>query len=168
MTATSWTTSTPAGPLAVLADVDGVVIGSGWSTVEQLAAWTEVTDTRPATDLGSTSRAVEAYLAGDLAALDDVPVQQAGGPFTRHAWDVLRAVPPGVPITYTRFAELCGRPTAVRAAGSACGRNRIALFVPCHRVLRTDGTLGGFRWGLEVKRWLLDHERAAARATEPV
>ena len=62
-------------------------------------------------------------------------------------------------MTYTGFAELAGRPRAVRAAAAACARNAAALFVPCHRVLRTDGGLGGFRWGLDVKKWLLGHER---------
>jgi methylated-DNA-[protein]-cysteine S-methyltransferase len=63
-------------------------------------------------------------------------------------------------VTYTGFAALAGRPLAVRAAAAACARNAAAPFVPCHRVLRTDGTLGGYRWGLPVKRRLLDHEAA--------
>jgi methylated-DNA-[protein]-cysteine S-methyltransferase len=71
---------------------------------------------------------------------------------------VLRTVPPGQPLTYTEFALLASRPAAVRAAASACARNAAALFVPCHRVLRTGGALGGFRWGIDVKRWLLAHE----------
>ena len=54
---------------------------------------------------------------------------------------------------------MAGRPAAIRAAAQACARNAAALFVPCHRVLRTDGSLGGFRWGLDVKKWLLAHER---------
>jgi methylated-DNA-[protein]-cysteine S-methyltransferase len=66
----------------------------------------------------------------------------------------------GEPVTYTGFADLAGRPAAVRAAAMACARNAAALFVPCHRVLRLDGSLGGFRWGIPVKRWLLDHEAA--------
>ena len=74
---------------------------------------------------------------------------------------MLRTVPAGEPVTYTEFAELAGRPAAVRAAAMACARNAAALFVPCHRVLRLDGSLGGFRWGLDVKRWLLAHEAAA-------
>jgi methylated-DNA-[protein]-cysteine S-methyltransferase len=61
-------------------------------------------------------------------------------------------------VTYTEFAARAGRPAAVRAAAQACARNAAALFVPCHRVLRLDGSLGGFRWGLPVKRWLIDHE----------
>ena len=89
-----------------------------------------------------------------------MPVRQRSGAFLEHAWDVLRAVPAGAPVTYTEYAAKSGNPTAVRAAASACARNAAALFVPCHRVLRTDGTLGGFRWGLPVKRALLDHESA--------
>jgi len=71
-------------------------------------------------------------------------------------------VPPGQPVTYSEYAALAGRPAAVRAAASACARNAAALFVPCHRVVRISGAMGGFRWGLDVKRWLLAHEAAAA------
>ena len=78
------------------------------------------------------------------------------------AWEVLRTVPAGAPVTYAEFAAKAGRPDAVRAAAGACARNAAALFVPCHRVIRTGGGLGGFRYGLEVKRWLLDHETAGA------
>ena len=105
--------------------------------------------------------AVTRYHNGDLTAIDDIAVHQISGAFLLHAWDVLRRVEAGKPVTYSQFAELSGRPPAIRAAASACARNAAALFVPCHRVLRTDGTLGGFRWGLPAKRWLLDHERAA-------
>jgi len=84
-----------------------------------------------------------------------VPVRQRSGAFLEHAWDVLRTMPAGAPVSYTEYAAKSGRPAAVRAAASACARNATALFVPCHRVLRNDGSLGGFRWGLPVKRWLL-------------
>ncbi len=108
--------------------------------------------------------AVEAYLAGDVAAIDRVPVRQLSGPFLTEAWDVLRTVPAGRPDSYAGFAARCGRPAAIRAAAQACARNAAALFVPCHRVLGSDGGLGGFRWGTPVKRWLLDHEAAAVAA----
>jgi methylated-DNA-[protein]-cysteine S-methyltransferase len=75
------------------------------------------------------------------------------------AWREMRAIKPGQPITYTEFAALSGRPRAVRAAAAACARNAAALFVPCHRVLRTDGGMGGYRWGTDLKKWLLGHER---------
>jgi methylated-DNA-[protein]-cysteine S-methyltransferase len=100
--------------------------------------------------------AVKSYLDGDLSALDAVPVAQHGTPYLEHCWDVLRTVKE--PITYTTFAELTGKPGAVRAAAQGCARNTIALLVPCHRVLRADGSLGGYRWGLDVKKWLLQHE----------
>jgi len=67
-------------------------------------------------------------------------------------------------VTYTQVAELAGRPAAIRGAASACARNPVALFIPCHRVLRTDGGLGGYRWGLPVKRWLLEHEKGRSIA----
>ena len=66
--------------------------------------------------------------------IDDVPVRQRSGAFLEHAWDVLRTVPAGAPVTYTEYAAKSGRPAAVRAAAAACARNAAALFVPCHRV----------------------------------
>ena len=105
---------------------------------------------------------VDAFFAGDVEAIQEVRVRQRSGPFLEDAWDVLRTVPAGTPDTYASFAARCGRPSAVRAAANACARNAAALFVPCHRVLGSDGGLGGFRWGTPVKRWLLDHEAAHA------
>jgi methylated-DNA-[protein]-cysteine S-methyltransferase len=109
-------------------------------------------------DLGEPTAAVWAYHNGELSAVDGVPVRQRGGPFLERAWEVLRAVPAGAPLSYTELAAKSGRPAAVRAAAAACARNATALFVPCHRVVRSDGGLGGFRWGLPTKRWLLAHE----------
>lgn len=115
----------------------------------------------PRPDLGTISDAVLAYLDGELTALDRVPVEQPGSGFLADAWQALRETKPGEPLSYTGLAVRAGRPSAVRAAANACARNAAALFVPCHRVVRADGGLGGYRWGLEVKRWLLAHERLA-------
>lgn len=101
------------------------------------------------------------YYNGDLDAPRRTAVRQCSGEFREHAWDVLRDVTPGMPITYTEFAAGAGRPAAVRAAASACAMNAAALFVPCHRIVRSDGSLGGFRYGLEVKRSLLARESAS-------
>jgi methylated-DNA-[protein]-cysteine S-methyltransferase len=109
--------------------------------------------------------AVKAYLDGEIGALAKVPVAQSGTAYLEHCWQMLRTLE--TPITYTDFAELTGKPHAVRAAAQGCARNQIALLVPCHRVLRTDGTLGGYRWGLDVKRWLLGHEAADRRRCDP-
>ncbi|WBB54992.1 methylated-DNA--[protein]-cysteine S-methyltransferase [Verrucosispora sp. WMMD573] len=155
---------TPAGPFTVLVGPDGAVRASGFTpdpaNLLPLVHPSLRGQPRHRPDLGQVTAAVTDYLDGNLTAIDDVPVEQhTGGAFMAHAWQVLRDVKPGAPVTYTGYAALAGRPTAVRAAAAACARNAAALFVPCHRVLRTDGTLGGYRWGLPVKRWLLDHER---------
>lgn len=156
--------STPDGPFTILAR-DGVVLASGWT-----AGLSELTgQVHPAlrpdfveevANLGAISSAVEAFYDGDPAPAMAVPVRQQSGPFRAHAWDVLRQVKPGAPVTYTEYAALAGNPRAVRAAASACAFNAAALFVPCHRVIRTDGSLGGFRWGLRIKGSLLAREAA--------
>lgn len=161
----TWSTmTTPIGPFTAVVDADGAVLAAGWTAdVDALLALIHPALRPPAVgegDLGSAGDAVRRYHDGEVGAVDAVPVRQRSGPFLEHAWDVLRAVPAGDPVTYTEYAARAGRPAAVRAAASACARNAAALFVPCHRVLRTDGALGGFRWGLPVKRWLLDHEAA--------
>ncbi|MGA4729251.1 methylated-DNA--[protein]-cysteine S-methyltransferase [Micromonospora taraxaci] len=155
---------TPTGPLSILAGPDGDVRAAGFThdpaALLPLVHPTLRAPLRQRGDLGPVSVAVTSYLDGDLAAIDAVPVRQVtAGEFMAHAWQVLREVPPGTPVTYTGYAALAGRPPAVRAAAAACARNAVALFVPCHRVLRTDGSLGGYRWGLDVKKWLLGHER---------
>jgi methylated-DNA-[protein]-cysteine S-methyltransferase len=162
MNARTATITTPVGPFTIVAD-DANVLASGWtSAVDELLGVVHPslrpTRVEQRRDLGPFTDAAVAYHDGDLAAIDDIPVLQTSGPFLMHAWKVLRTVPAGEPITYAAFARECGNPAAVRAAAGACARNAVALFVPCHRVLRTGGALGGFRWGLEMKRWLLDHE----------
>jgi methylated-DNA-[protein]-cysteine S-methyltransferase len=157
------TMETPAGPFTAIVDGDGAVLASGWTAepgdlVKVIHRSLRPTEVREVKDLGAVSRAVRDYHAGELGAIEGVAVRQVSGEFLVHAWDVLRKVRPGEPVTYTEYAALAGRPEAVRAAANACARNAAALFVPCHRVLRVDGSLGGFRWGLPVKRWLLDHE----------
>lgn len=164
MTTIHQTISTPDGPFTIIArEEDGAVLASGWSDDVQVMLDRIRPADRPASSIPgeiAASAAVHAYYAGDLSAIDDVLVAQSGGPFRTLAWSVLRTVEAGRPVTYTEFAAASGRPSAVRAAASACATNAPALFVPCHRVLRTDGSLGGFAWGLDVKRSLLDREAA--------
>ena len=97
------------------------------------------------------------------AAACDVPVDVRGTAFQLAVWDALRAIPPGETVSYAEIARRIGRPKAVRAVGSACGRNPIAPLVPCHRVLASDGGLGGYGFGLETKRALLEKEKAAGK-----
>ncbi|WP_019853162.1 methylated-DNA--[protein]-cysteine S-methyltransferase [Actinopolyspora mortivallis] len=160
-----WTThDTDFGPFTVLVDHQGAVLASGWTAgVEELlplvAAPLRPTELRRSTDLGEVSSAVTRYHAGEPEAVDGIPVRQRSGAFRQHAWEILRRVPAGSTVTYGRYAELAGSPRAARAAAAACANNAAALFVPCHRVLRGDGSLGGFRWGTDLKARLLDHER---------
>lgn len=156
------TIDTPVGPLTVLADGDTVVAAGFTADADRLftrlpsALQSEGYDTVP--DLGATTKAVLRWLDGELDALDDVPVAQAGTSYQQAIWTQLQQVPLGETVTYGELAMRAGKPAAARAAGSACGANLIAPFVPCHRALRSGGALGGYEYGLEVKRWLLRHE----------
>ena len=160
--ATTATVATTCGPFTIVMR-DDKVIASGWTTVldelmETLSEAERPSELTTRRDLGSVTTAVSRYFAGDLLAIDDVQVEQHSGPFIEEAWVLLRQVPAGAPVTYAELAAKVGRPDAVRAAANVCAYNSAALFVPCHRVIRTGGGLGGFRWGLPVKQWLLDHE----------
>jgi AraC family transcriptional regulator of adaptative response/methylated-DNA-[protein]-cysteine methyltransferase len=95
--------------------------------------------------------------AGDAGA---VPLDARGTEFQRRVWDALREIPPGATTTYAELARRVGRPAAVRAVAGACAANPMAVLVPCHRVVRADGGLSGYRWGVERKRRLLEREGA--------
>jgi AraC family transcriptional regulator, regulatory protein of adaptative response / methylated-DNA-[protein]-cysteine methyltransferase len=110
-------------------------------------------------ELDAWVRALEAHVAGS-APRPNVPLDLRGTAFQIRVWRFLLNVPGGDVLSYSEVARGIGAPRAVRAAASACADNRIAVLVPCHRVLRSDGGLGGYRWGLERKRALIDHERA--------
>ncbi|HUF86901.1 MAG TPA: bifunctional helix-turn-helix domain-containing protein/methylated-DNA--[protein]-cysteine S-methyltransferase [Thermohalobaculum sp.] len=94
----------------------------------------------------------------------DISLQLIGAPFQIKVWEALLAIPPGEVISYSEIARRIGRPRAVRAVGTAVGRNPLAWLIPCHRVLRRDGGLGGYHWGLPVKRAMLAWESARAEA----
>jgi len=104
--------------------------------------------------------ALRRWVENAFARRGDVPLAVAGGPFDLKVWQALIAIPEGSVATYSHIAEAIGNPKAVRAVGSAVGRNPLAWLIPCHRVLRRDGALGGYHWGLPVKRGLLAWESA--------
>jgi AraC family transcriptional regulator of adaptative response/methylated-DNA-[protein]-cysteine methyltransferase len=87
-----------------------------------------------------------------------LPLDLEGTAFQIRVWEALRTIPTGQTRTYSQVAALIGEPKAVRAVGTACGRNPVAITVPCHRVVRTDGSLGGYRWGIDAKEALLNAE----------
>jgi methylated-DNA-[protein]-cysteine S-methyltransferase len=102
--------------------------------------------------------AIASYFAGEITAIDILQVQTGGTPFQREVWHALRKITYGTTVSYAKLAERIGRPTAVRAVGLANGSNPIAVVVPCHRVIGSNGSLTGYGGGLERKRWLLEHE----------
>ena len=160
---------TPIGPLSLLTH-GGQLVAGGFTAQPavmhaRLAAPLRALTLEPAdpADLPWLAKPVAAYFDGDLRALDEIPVYQPGTPSRQRLWAALRAVPPGTTVTYTQLAVRAGNPRAPRAAGAACAYNLIAPVVPCHRALRTDGSLGGYYYGLDRKTWLLRHEGARPR-----
>lgn len=125
---------------------------------------------REVAQLSPARRALLAYFDGDLSAIDAQPTAVTGTDFQRSVWDALRAIPAGLPISYSVLAQRIGRPNACRAVGLANGANPISIFVPCHRVIGANATLTGYGGGIERKRWLLEHEGVAigGDAAQPV
>ena len=103
-------------------------------------------------------RALEAYFAGDLHAIDRICVETGGTAFQRQVWAALRRIPVGQTLSYGALARRIDRPRSVRAVGLANGANPVSIVVPCHRVIGADASLTGYGGGLERKRWLLEHE----------
>ena len=113
----------------------------------------------PAQNPHGFSKAITNYFAGDLDAIDELPVETGGTLFQREVWKALREIPCGTTTSYGELAKRISRPAAVRAVGLANGSNPIAVVVPCHRVIGANGSLTGYGGGIERKRWLLDHEK---------
>lgn len=174
--------------LAIWSPEDGAVRAAGFlqtavvpetpgrissETVRADPLWARLVESEPATterglaaqsgDAHPIAAALRAYALGDLAALDTVTVRQRETPFKAEVWRALRDLPGGEAVTYSELAALAGRPRAVRAAASGCATNLVAIFVPCHRIVRTDGGLGGYLFGVDVKQRLLEHERLHAQ-----
>jgi methylated-DNA-[protein]-cysteine S-methyltransferase len=101
---------------------------------------------------------LQAYFAGELAALHELSIDPDGTSFQRQVWNELRRIPPGRTITYRQLAERVNCPSGFRAVGNANRLNPMAILIPCHRVIGADGELLGYAGGLDRKRWLLAHE----------
>ncbi|WP_042215781.1 methylated-DNA--[protein]-cysteine S-methyltransferase [Demequina mangrovi] len=156
---------TPFGTLTVLVTPeDGVVRSSGFRPMrDTLAALPSRLQARGWAEgpLPEVVDAIAAWLEGDGDAITAVPVAQEGGPFFQEAWEQLRTVPSGSAVSYQELATMAGRPRAMRAVGTACARNNIAPFVPCHRVIQSGGRLGSYGFGgNEVKAAMLALEGA--------
>lgn len=152
---------TPDGPFTVVERAEGAVVAAGWSAdAAQIAARAKIPADALESGTVASADAARAWYAGDASALDGVRVAQSGTDFQGAVWEVLRQIPRGEVRRYGEVAALLGSPGASRAVGAACGRNAVALFVPCHRVVGASGALTGFAWGVDVKRSLLQRERA--------
>jgi methylated-DNA-[protein]-cysteine S-methyltransferase len=128
--------------------------------IERLAERFDSLRCRERDDPAGHSSRLRAYFGGRLDAIEDVAVDPAGTPFQRRVWEVLRKIPCGETRSYSAIARTIGNAGAVRAVGSANGRNPIGIVIPCHRVVNADNRLGGYGGGLDNKRWLLQHEGA--------
>lgn len=156
--ALAWTTRTPVGTFGLIA-LEGKVVASGFT--EDLGALLDHVPSIEGAEMvseipGITDR-VEAYLKGDLEALNDIPVDPPGSERKRGAWAAMRETPPG-PMSYKQLADRMPPPASARSAARACATNPVALIVPCHRFIGSDGKMHGFGWGIPIKEWLLDHE----------
>jgi AraC family transcriptional regulator of adaptative response/methylated-DNA-[protein]-cysteine methyltransferase len=107
-------------------------------------------------------RAIVRHLAGTNPQLD-LPTDVMATAFQRRVWEALRSIPLGSTRTYSEVARSIGQPSAIRAVARACATNPVSIVVPCHRVVRTDGSLAGYRWGIERKQTLLERERRIAK-----
>jgi methylated-DNA-[protein]-cysteine S-methyltransferase len=152
---------TPVGEFLLITDAEGALRAANWTDREHRTARAlkgACLEDRQAPSDGR--RALEAYFAGDLAAIDALAVETGGTAFQRGVWQALRAIPAGQTVTYRLLAERVGKPAAIRATGLANGSNPVSVVVPCHRVIGSDGSLTGYGGGLERKAWLLAHEGA--------
>ncbi len=101
-----------------------------------------------------------AWMNGEPEALLRIGVAQPGTPFKQAVWRAMRQIPAGAPVSYVQLAVMAGNAGAVRAAASACATNQVPLIVPCHRVIKSDGSIGNYYWGSEMKQQLLHLEAA--------
>ena len=158
---------TPIGEMLIIADRSGNLRAAGWTEYEertqrflQQHLGKDGFRIEPRRNPSGLSDAIGSYFAGELNAIDSLPVQTAGTPFQQQVWQALRRIPCGRTVSYGQLARQIGRPNAVRAVGLANGSNPVPIVVPCHRVIGSDGSLTGYGSGIDRKRWLLEHERS--------
>jgi len=158
--------STPIGPILIAADLQGNLRTALFTEDEQVIRRQlrlQYGDTgftlEPANDPCCLTATISSYFSGQLHVIDTIPVETGGTPFQRQVWRALREIPCGATSSYGELARRIGHPAAVRAVGAANGANPVAVVVPCHRVIGSNGSLTGYGGGIERKRWLLDHER---------
>ena len=158
------TTDTPEGEFHVIIDETDVARASGFGDLDELAKrlpeGLRGLAIMPEKDHPYEAH-VRAYFAGDKTALDDIPRDQMGTDFQQRVWRAISDIPYGQTISYKQLADASGNPAAIRAAGTICGLNRLILLIPCHRVLKSDGSSGNYLYGVPIKESLLWRERGS-------
>jgi AraC family transcriptional regulator of adaptative response/methylated-DNA-[protein]-cysteine methyltransferase len=152
----------PTGPMLVAATPRGICaiyLGGGDEQVDRLSAeFPRAVIEHDAEGMREHLESVSSALSASRA--EGVALDAMGTAFQRRVWEAIRSIPRGETRTYSQIAELIGQPKAVRAVARACAANPLALLIPCHRVVRSDGVPGGYRWGAPAKRALLEQEGA--------
>ena len=159
----------PFGP-AIVMGTDKGICGMGFAgEMGAEAAMTDLTRRWPKATFVEDAATLRPWVlaAFGASAAEATPLYLIGAPFQIKVWEALMRVPSGQVTTYSEIAGAVGHPAAVRAVGTAVGRNPISFLIPCHRALRRDGGLGGYHWGLPVKRAILAWEGARADAAPP-
>ncbi len=159
----SSTISSPIGKLYLLSRGE-TVLGLNLSGFQDLLSSLSPVEleekiTKSARIPGVTEKIID-YFDGDLKAINSIKVKQPGGDFSQAAWASMRKIKVGTMESYADLAYRAGSPAAVRAAGSACAKNKIVVIIPCHRVIKSGGAIGAYGWGVDKKLWLLKHEGA--------
>lgn len=152
----------PIGPLTVAARGGRVCLlhfgGDCESPRAMLLRWYRDEPIEIHPDPAGAVSALREYFAGSTSVLDGIEVEMNGTPFQKRVWAALRSVRCGTTSSYSEIAKAINTPQAVRAVGAANGANPVAVIVPCHRIIGSNGSLTGYGGGLERKRWLLEHE----------
>jgi AraC family transcriptional regulator of adaptative response/methylated-DNA-[protein]-cysteine methyltransferase len=158
--------TTALGPMLVAGTAHGVCHVAFGDHRDQLVielhhAFASATVQQDDETVAAWASSISAQLEGAVPIID-LPVDMSGTPFQQRVWTALRRIPFGEVRSYQELAIAIGQPTAARAVASACASNRVAVVIPCHRVVRGTGAPGGYRWGIERKRWLINSERGIA------
>ena len=159
------TLDTPIGTLTIAASGGRVCLVHFGADDERVRAmlrgWYPDSAVQDDDDPAGAATVLERYFRGDLDSLDSLDVELHGTPFQQRVWLALRSVNAGTTMSYGELARRVGAPAAVRAVGAANGANPVAIVLPCHRIIGSNGSLTGYGGGLERKGWLLEHEGVA-------
>ena len=151
----------PIGNLYLIAE-GSVLLGAGFRSFEDLIKRMplifSIKDIRQVDKINDISNLISNYFEGDLQSLNTIEVSQPGSKFSQDVWKAMRKIPAGKTWSYSQLATKAKKPKAVRAVGTICGKNLIAPIVPCHRVIKTNGGIGNYGFGVAKKEWLLRHE----------